>query len=140
MATAPRRGSSKGTSLTASVTALLRVPGGAELRGFGVRERLITLTAHARQGPGITRYAPLAKQKTEGLMAYSRSAIAGPARRRLYPQYRASVSVSCVPAPVFLNRARLIPPVVISQVSKNFDKTGIDERTHSALGIQSALG
>jgi hypothetical protein len=36
----PRRGSSEGASLTASVTALLRVPGGAEVRGFGVRERL----------------------------------------------------------------------------------------------------
>jgi hypothetical protein len=35
-----RRGSSKGASLTASLTALLRVPGGAEVpvRGFGVRE------------------------------------------------------------------------------------------------------
>jgi hypothetical protein len=44
MATAPRRGSSEGASPTASVTALLRVPGGAEVSGFGVRERLITLT------------------------------------------------------------------------------------------------
>jgi hypothetical protein len=53
------------------VAALLRVPGGAEIRGFGVREpeRLMTLTLHARQGPGITRDAPLSKQKTEGLMA-----------------------------------------------------------------------
>ena len=41
------------------------------LRLFGIRERLIALTVHARrQGPGmITRDAPLAKQKTEGLMA-----------------------------------------------------------------------
>jgi hypothetical protein len=45
MATAPRRGrgSGEGASLTASVAALLRVPGGAEVpwevRGFGVRER-----------------------------------------------------------------------------------------------------
>jgi hypothetical protein len=58
----PRRGSSEGASLTASVTALLRVPGGAEVRGFGVRERLITHMVHARQGPGITRDAPLAVQ------------------------------------------------------------------------------
>ena len=71
MATAPGRGSSEGASPTASVTALLRVPGGAEVSGFGIRERLIALTVHARrQGPGmITRDAPLAKQKTEGLMA-----------------------------------------------------------------------
>jgi len=71
MATAPRRGSGsgEGASLTASVAALLRVPGGAEVRGFGVRERLMALTVHARQGPGITRDAPLTKQKTEGLMA-----------------------------------------------------------------------
>ena len=70
MATAPGRGSSEGASPTASVTALLRVPG-AEVSGFGIRERLIALTVHARrQGPGmITRDAPLAKQKTEGLMA-----------------------------------------------------------------------
>ena len=71
MATAPRRGSGsgEGASLTASVAALLRVPGGAEVRSFGVRERLMALTVHARQGPGITRDAPLSKQKTEGLMA-----------------------------------------------------------------------
>ena len=71
MATAPGRGSSEGASPTASVTALLRVPGGTEVSGFGIRERLIALTVHARrQGPGmITRDAPLAKQKTEGLMA-----------------------------------------------------------------------
>ena len=73
MATAPGRGSSEGASPTASVTALLRlrVPGGAEVSGFGIRERLIALTVHARrQGPGmITRDAPLAKQKTEGLKA-----------------------------------------------------------------------
>eukprot|EP00900_Chrysochromulina_parva_P007913 jgi/Chrpa1/17122/Chrysochromulina_OHIO_Genome00023386-RA len=50
MATAPRRGSGsgEGASLTASVAALLRVPGGAEVRGFGVRERLMALTVHAR--------------------------------------------------------------------------------------------
>ena len=56
MATAPRRGrgSGEGASLTASVAALLRVPGGAEVRGFGVRERLMALTVHARQRPGIT--------------------------------------------------------------------------------------
>ena len=69
MASAPGRGSSEGASPTASVTALLRVPGGTEVSGFGIRERLIALTVHARrQGPGmITRDAPLAKQKTEGL-------------------------------------------------------------------------
>ena len=71
MATAPRRGSGsgEGASLTASVAALLRVPGGAEVRGFGVCELLMALTVQARQGPGITRDAPLTKQKTEGLMA-----------------------------------------------------------------------
>ena len=48
-----------------------RVRNVAGLSGFGIRERLIALTVHARrQGPGmITRDAPLAKQKTEGLMA-----------------------------------------------------------------------
>jgi hypothetical protein len=51
------------------VTALLRVPGGAEVRGFGVCERLIAHMVHARQGPGITRDAPLAVQTAEGLMA-----------------------------------------------------------------------
>ena len=35
MATAPGRGSSEGASPTASVTALLRVPGGTEVSGFG---------------------------------------------------------------------------------------------------------
>ena len=64
MATAPGRGSSEGASPTASVTALLRVPGGAEVSGFGIRERLIALTVHARrQGPGMntgTRDAALA--------------------------------------------------------------------------------
>ena len=50
-----RRGSSEGASLTASVTALLRVPGGAEVSGFGIRERLIALMVHARrQGPVIS--------------------------------------------------------------------------------------
>ena len=60
----PRRGSSEGASLTASVTALLRVhvPGGAEVRGFGVRERLITHMVHARQGPGITRPVPVTRR------------------------------------------------------------------------------
>jgi len=39
MATAPRRGSGsgEGASLTASVAALLRVPGSAEVRGFGIK-------------------------------------------------------------------------------------------------------
>jgi hypothetical protein len=71
MATAPGRGSSEGASPTASVTALLRVPSEPEVSGFGIRERLIALTVHARrQGPGMnTRDAALAKQKTEGLMA-----------------------------------------------------------------------
>ena len=46
---APGRGSSEGASPTASVTALLRVPGGAEVSGFGIRERLIALTVHARR-------------------------------------------------------------------------------------------
>ena len=36
MATAPGRGSSEGASPTASVTALLRVPGGTEVSGFGI--------------------------------------------------------------------------------------------------------
>ena len=64
MATAPRRGSGsgEGASLTASVAALLRVPGGAEVRGFGVRERLMALTVHARQGPGIP---PCTGKKTQ---------------------------------------------------------------------------
>ena len=54
-ATAPGRGSSEGASPTASVTALLRVPGGAEVSGFGIRKRLIALMVHARrQGPGMT--------------------------------------------------------------------------------------
>jgi hypothetical protein len=54
-ATAPRRGSSDergrepdGSSLTALLETLLRVPGGAEVSGVGIRERLITLTVHAR--------------------------------------------------------------------------------------------
>jgi hypothetical protein len=47
------------------VAALLRVPGGAEVRGFGVRERLMALTVHARQGPGITRDIQTGK-KTPG--------------------------------------------------------------------------
>ena len=50
MATAPGRGSSEGASPTASVTALLRVPGGAEVSGFGIREWLIALTVHAPGG------------------------------------------------------------------------------------------
>ena len=55
MATAPGRGSIEGASPTASVTTLLRVPGGAEASGFGIRERLIALTVHARRqlGPGM---------------------------------------------------------------------------------------
>ena len=53
MATAPRRGSSEGASPTASVAALLRIPGSAEVGGFGVREQLSTFTAHARQAPGV---------------------------------------------------------------------------------------
>ena len=59
MVTAPGRGSSEGAIPTASVTALLRVPavpGGAEVSGFGIRERLIALTVHARrQGPGMKK-------------------------------------------------------------------------------------
>ena len=56
MATAPGRGSSEGASPTASsVTALLRVPGGAEVSGFGIRERLIALTVQRHRGePGHT--------------------------------------------------------------------------------------
>ena len=38
-----------------SVTALLRVPGGAEVSGFGIRERLIALTVHAREPGGKDR-------------------------------------------------------------------------------------
>jgi hypothetical protein len=53
MATAPGRGAAS-ASPTASVTALLRVPGGAEvLSGFGIRERLIALTVlHGGFMPG----------------------------------------------------------------------------------------
>ena len=50
-ATAPRRGSSDERGREpdgSSLTALLRVPGGAEVSGVGIRERLITLTVHAR--------------------------------------------------------------------------------------------
>ena len=62
MATAPGRGSSEGASPTASVTALLRVPGGTEVSSFGIRERLIALTVHARRCVPV----PYAGKKTPG--------------------------------------------------------------------------